>query len=196
MQLPRGPWTHQPIDLTTNPEQGEQELIQTLRAYLAQQSASTPTKGKSPKLVPLNSARVLPLRPKRRRKVRTLITTILLILLIAGLGGLLGYRYYTHQSLPKVTLSANSSVLSTPRNYVYNATAPGPLCDTAGGGQWEQGERYIKTVNNKKVEVFDKYTTLQCQSDGALVTRSGDYSVYSELFFDGPYRVKFALAAL
>jgi hypothetical protein len=185
MALPRGPWTRPAIDLTTDVEQGEQEVVQLLRDYLATRSAPTRAQRKQSDLVPLDSVRILPLRPRRRRKRNTgkLITTLVLILAILGLGGLLGYHYYTH---PPTTQLASSNLSSRTLTSVYTAVAPGPYCDN-GGGQWEKGERYVKTEDKKKVEVLDKYTTLQCQSNGALVTRTGDYDVYSELFFAGPY---------
>jgi hypothetical protein len=72
----------------------------------------------------------------------------------------------------------------------YNADEPGQYCgNTTRVNQWEIGERYTKTINGKSAEVRDTYTKADCQSDGSgtLLTRSGDYSAYSELFFHGLY---------
>lgn len=183
MSLPRGPWTQPAITLVDNPEQGEQEVIQILSAYLATHTA--PTQAQS-KMVSLNSIRITRLRPRRRRKVGALITTIALLLLILGLGGLFGY-HAINQAGPQSTANVTgNNPLAASSNTIFNAPVPGPGCNNSSG-QWETGDRYIKTVNKKKVEVLDKYTTLQCQSDGALLTRSGDYDVYSELYFDGSY---------
>lgn len=180
MPLPRGPWTHAAITLSEIPEQGTQELLQTLRAYLARSAPSKQHKSKQNELTSLNMVRIKPLR--RSRRVGAFLTTLLLVLLILSLGGLLGYRY----SHPPTTVSTTTTnPLASSLNNVYSTLTPGPDCDTRGG-QWEQGEHYVKTVDKKKVEVIDKYTTLQCQATGALLTRSGDYEVYSELFFDGP----------
>ena len=177
MNLPRGPWTKPAIDLSTS---SEQELLQMLREYLA--TRVTPLQA-ARKHIPQFKPNILQFKRRRSRfNVRALITTIVLMLFIFGLGGLIAYRYATPQS----TLQMNTNNLSTlGHNDVYNAAIPGPGC-SIGSGQWEKGEHYIKTVNKKPVTVLDKYTTLQCQSNGALVTRSGDYSVYSELFFNGP----------
>lgn len=187
MDIPRGPWTKTAIDLTENTEQGTQELIKMLQDYLATRAAPTRAQRKQSTLVPLNSVRITRLRPHRRRRIGALITTIVLLLLILGLGGLLGYRYYVHQpGSAATTTSTTGTNQPVPSNNVFHATVPGPGCDNSLG-EWEKGDRYIKTVDKKKVEVLDKYTTLQCQANGALVTRSGDYGVYSELFFDGLY---------
>lgn len=181
MELPHGPWTKPAIDLSTQNEAGEQELIQILRSYLTTHTSSLPG---TRKIDPPFTPNMLQFKPRNRRRlnVRALITTIVLILLIVGLGGLLGYHYYTH---PSTAPAGANNALPISHNDVYNAAIPGPNC-SVGYDQWETGEHYIKTVNKKQVEVIDKYTTLQCQSNGALITRSGDYSVYSELFFNGP----------
>lgn len=186
MKLPRGPWTRPAIDLSNDPAQGTQELIQELRAYFARPDALTKAQRQQNTLAPLDTVRITPLRPrrlrKRRRQVGTLITTIVLLLIILGLGALLGYRYYTHppaQSTPgphTTTISSSSS---------YSASSPG-TCDN-GSGDWATGDRYVKDKDKKKVEVVDKYTTLQCLPDGAHLTRTGDYAVYSEIFFGGPF---------
>jgi hypothetical protein len=183
MELPRGPWTHAAISLVDDAEQGTQQLIQAVYDYLAERPQTEPAPQKSAEILTINQ--LLARRKKRSRRVRIgpLITTILLLIIVA-LGGLLGYRYYKNQS--STGTAANASILPTALPQVtYTAKTPGPDCDR-GGGQWEQGEHYKKMVNGKETEVLDKYTTIQCQSDGALVTRSGDYDVYSELFFDGP----------
>ena len=181
LDLPRDPWTKPAIDLSTPNEAGEQELIQMLRDYLATYAVSAQITSKND---PLFVPNVLQFKRRNRRRlnVGALVTTIVLILLIAGLGGLLVYRYFTHPST--VPVGANNA-LSLSHPIVYNAAIPGPNC-SVGYDQWETGGYYIKTVNKKQVEVLDKYTTLQCQPNGALITRNGDYSVYSELFFNGP----------
>ena len=183
MDLPRGPWTKPAIDLSTENKQGEQELIQMLRDYLATDAVSVQVTSKNdPPFVP----NVLQFKRRNRIKlnVSALISTIILILLILGLGSLFGYRYYTH---PPTTQSNASSVAPSQHYDVYKTAAPGPNCsDFSRVNQWELGDHYIKTVNGKQVEVQDKYTNLQCRDDGTVVTRSGDYSdAYSELFFNG-----------
>lgn len=190
MELPRGPWTQAAISLVDAPEQAEQELIQALRDYLA--ARPLPETGGQGSSGQFTLSDINRLTRRRRRSARPLITTIL-VLLIFGLGGLLGYRYYTGQpgksaaatNQPGKSTTTPVNLPTSAPHVTYSATTPGPDCDR-GIGQWDKGEHYIKTVDNKKVEVFDKYTTLQCQSDGMLVTRSGDYDVYSELFFEGP----------
>lgn len=183
MDLPRGPWTHAAISLVDDSEQGTQQLIQAVYDYLAERPQEEPAPQKSAEILTIDQ--LLARRKKRSRCVRTgpLITTILLLIIVA-LGGLLGYRYYNNH--PSTSTAANTSILPTAIPQVTYATkTPGPDCDR-NGGQWDQGEHYKKMVNGKEIEVLDKYTTVQCQSDGTLVTRSGDYDVYSELFFDGP----------
>ncbi len=184
MELPRGPWTGPVLSLVDDAGQGEQQLIQALRDYLATRPQPELASPRNTDPVTID---MLLARKKFRRSRRTgpVITAILLLIIVA-LGGLLGYRYYTSHPGKSVPANALSNVSTAVPQAAYAATVPGPTCDLRGG-QWEQGDRYMKTVDGKKVEVLDKYTTVQCQPDGALVTRSGDYGFYSELFFDGPY---------
>ncbi|HET8840286.1 MAG TPA: hypothetical protein VFN35_02410 [Ktedonobacteraceae bacterium] len=183
MELPRGPWTHEAIH-ADDISLAEQELLQALQSYLARlPHTSTVTHAKSGEL----SFPPLVARSKSQRARNTgVILTFLLLLLIVGLGGLSVYHYYTTQlrsAGPTISgsgfLNATSPTQSI--NNTYVAKVPGAPCD-AEGGQWDIGSRYKK---DKNTEVLDKYTNLQCQADGALLTRSGDYTTYSEIFFDG-----------
>lgn len=183
MDLPRGPWTHPAISLVDDAEAGAQQLIQALNDHLAARPLAGPAQQRGAEVLTINQILA---RKRRRMRVGPLITAVLLLVIVV-LGGSLGYRYYrTH---PGKGASANANSLNTSPTAVphiaYATTTPGPDCDRKGG-QWEQGERYKKMLNGKEVEVLDQYTTIQCQADGALVTRSGDYDTYSELFFDGP----------
>ncbi len=179
MELPHGPWTHEAISIGDEPDLAAQEVIQALRSYLATRPASASTPHRNSDTLTIDT--ILTFKKRRRRLNARPLFTMLLILLIVGLGVSLGYRYYTaHPTKGQVT-GPNLSIPTTVPHIVYNAKIPGPNCDT-GTGQWSQANRYKK---DKKTEVIDKYTTLQCQSDGSLLTRSGDYHAGSELFFDG-----------
>ncbi len=182
MELPRGPWTGPAISLVENAAQGEQQLIQALRDYLATrpQVESVSHHKADPVTIDMLLARK---RMRRRRRAGPIIT-MLLLLVIVVLGGLLGYRYYSSHTGKGAAASASASLPIATPHIVYTSATPGQYCDS-GSGEWGLGNRYVKTVNKQKVEVIDKYTTLQCQSNGALLSRSGDYGVYSELFFDG-----------
>lgn len=177
MELPRGPWTHESISAGDEPELAEQEVIQALRSYLAQRPTPIPRRNTDP--LTLNA--ILQPKKRRRRMNPRPFFTAMLILLIVGLGVALGYRYYTSQPGQRATASSTSTVPTTVPRVVYQAKTPGQNCDT-GGGQWTQSNRYVK---DKKTEIIDRYTTLQCQPDGSLLTRSGDYRFYSTIFFDG-----------
>lgn len=183
MDLPRGPWTHEAISLANDPDQGEQELISALRDYLAARPAPKPVLRENAE--PLTINQILAAKKRRRRRNAGPLITAILLLIIVGLGGLMGYRYYTNHTRTSLASNSTSGVsLPTATPHVsYAAKTPGQYCDP-GNGQWGLGERYVKTVNKQKTEVIDKYTTLQCQTNGALLTRTGDYDVYSELFFD------------
>ncbi len=177
MDLPRGPWTHEAICLGNDPAQAAQETIQAVRDYLATRPA--PVARTNSDVLTINTILKFP-KSRRRLRARPLFITMLL-LLIVGLGAAVGYRYYTNPFVKNPNLSRYGN-LSTPAALLtYSAKTPGPNCDS-GGGQWEQGDRYKK---DKKTEVLDQYTTFQCQSNGGLLTRTGDYKTYSELFFDG-----------
>jgi len=186
MELPRGPWTHPAIQLADDPVEGQQQVIQVLYAYLEthkRQARTAPSK--SADLVTINQ--LLHTRKRRQRRpigVGSLITTFLLIVIV-GLGGLLGYRYYTSgPSRANATAGTPGTISGTAPLATYNAATPGQYCD-GGGGSWSLDDRYVKTVNKQKAEITDKYTTQQCQSRGALLTRSDDYNFYSEIFFYG-----------
>jgi len=180
MNLPRGPWTQPAISLVDDAEQGEQKLIQTVRDYLD----TRPAPIERQIAAPLTINNLLTFKKRRRRIGAGPILTTILLLVILALGGLLGYFYYTN--LPGKGAAANAlhGLPNTTPRVVYNAATPGKYCDS-GSGQWSQSGRYVKTVNKQKTEVIDKYSTLQCQKDGSLVTRSGDYHFYSTVFFDG-----------
>lgn len=174
MDLPHGPWTHEAISLGNAPEQTAQAILQVIRAYLATRPASTlSSTGKDAFVAPLKFK-------QRRRSIGRPFFTALLVLLIIGLAAALGYRYTTHPAQgqngnPQVNLS------TAPPQVVYTAQAPGQNCDT-GSGDWSIGVRYKK---DKNTEVIDKFTEQQCQSHGTLLTRTGDYGVFSEIFFNG-----------
>lgn len=187
MDLPRGPWTHPDIQLADDPAEGQQQIIQILHAYLETHERQAQTMpGKGAELVTINQ--LLNTRKRRQRRpigVGPLITAFLLIVIV-GLGGLLGYRYYTSgPSRANATAGTPGPISGTAPLAAYNAATPGQYCD-GGSGAWGLGDRYMKTEKKKEVEVIDKYTTLQCRSNGTMLTRSGDYKdASSELFFDG-----------
>ncbi|MGH2508176.1 MAG: hypothetical protein ACRDHZ_12340, partial [Ktedonobacteraceae bacterium] len=177
MELPDGPWTHKAVNIGGELETTTQELVQILRNYLA----TRPTPIQHPNSATLTVGTPLKFKKHRRPiKVRPLFST-LLILLIVGLGAVLSYRYTAHPATGQ-GVNPNLSIPTTVTHLAYSAKAPGQGCDT-GDGQWNVSAKYKK---DKNTEVIDKYTALQCQPDGALLTRSGDYATYSELFFNGP----------
>lgn len=169
MELPHGPWTHEAIGLSDKPDQTAQEILQVLQTYLASHPAP---------LQPINSTNT-PLKFKARRRPSPLFTT-LLILLIVGLGGALGYHYIAHPATGQ-SITPNLNIPTTVTRLTYSTKTPGPNCDT-GDGQWTQANHYVK---DKKTEIIDQYTTLQCQSNGSLLTRSGNYRFYGTIFFEG-----------
>ena len=174
MELPRGPWTHEALSIGENLNESTQEIIQVVRDYLAVQPAPISTAKLDEK--PLTVAEITKFKKRRRPHNLRPLLSVLLVLLVVGFGAAAGYRYLTaHPSKSPSSAAPTTAALPT-----YIARTPG-LCDS-GGGQWEQADRYKK---DRKVEIYDRYISTRCQSDGLLIMRSGAYSVYSEVFFDG-----------
>lgn len=173
MELPRGPWTHEALSIGENLDEAAQKIIQVVREYLA----AHPAPVAHPDEKPLTVASITRFRKRRHpRNVRALFTTLLVMLLIVGFGA--AASYVTAHSSKGQPAGIVPTTFSLP---TYAAKVPGQQCDR-GNGQWEQGDRYKK---DKKTEVYDRYISTQCQGNGLLIMRSGEYSIYSEVFFDG-----------
>ncbi|HLZ55792.1 MAG TPA: hypothetical protein VKR06_02495 [Ktedonosporobacter sp.] len=112
-----------------------------------------------------------------------LVTIILVIIIIAGAGAL-GYTIIQSARARQQVAEPLSTVqLPVDGGIPYKATIPGPLCDH-GGGQWQKGTRYVDK-KTKKEFTDDQFSSLTCQSDGLLISRTGNFGYYAVAHFEG-----------
>src|SRR5579884_3572823 len=114
-----------------------------------------------------------------------IVTCILVVVIAAGLGF---FIYHGLLQARSARVSPSSSTNNTQTldvsGFPYSATIPGPLCDH-GTGQWQKGTIHVDKNSKQVVTESDNATSLICQNNGLLVTRTTNYDYYGIVHFLG-----------
>lgn len=193
MPLPRGPWAYEPIPMES-PSQVAEEVAQAIEdgmravgmrrpsypprnAYPAaggEDFVGMPTsRGAAYKAEAYNRSypgqggvrvSAAPAAPAKQGGGSRIAGTLISLIVAAGLifGGIkYGYPYIKKYLHKGTTASAPVA---------YTTALPGPNCDT-GGGVWEH--------------LGDTSLAGTCEKNGFLLTKSGNFNIAGEVFFDG-----------
>src|SRR5579875_1863458 len=193
MSLPRGPWSFEPIPMNS-PQQVAEEVAQAAEdgaRALGLRRPSVPRNSAPRPLVPFaaessgaGSMSRTAMRPQvlqttgeapaaaendNSRTITAVISVILLVIVLIA-----GYKY----ALPhfKHFLGQSDATPVPAAMRAYSTAKPGPGCDT-NGGVWEP--------------LSDPSLKGSCATDGYTLTKSGNFDVAGEIFFDGRNNVLF-----